>query len=453
MRCALLRWIDHPPAGTALIDAGSGRSWSYLALADDVRRVAAQLSFDPGGKALVVCLCRADAESVIDYFATLAAGHAALLLDGETAPALVDSILTRYRPDFVLRQGRCERYGVTGVAAPHRDLALLLSTSGSTGSPKMVRLSTFNLDANAAQIVEYLELDANECAVLSLPFHHAYGLSVINSHFLAGATVVLPRVSLVHPGFWEAVRQYECTSLAGVPYTFTILERLGLDRLRVPSLRTLTQAGGRMPPEVVLRFAERMRMRGGRLVIMYGQTEATARIAWLPPSLVFGRPGAIGVSVPRGLLSLADDGELIYEGQNVMLGYAHERADLAAGDQQRGLLLTGDFGTVDSEGIFAVTGRKRRIAKVCGQRVNLDELEALLGGSTPVAALEIDDHLVLVRVGDPDPDATAQLAFAVRRHLQLPSHFIDVREIDEIPRTTSGKPDYTRLTSALRRRS
>ncbi|CAM5645555.1 AMP-dependent synthetase/ligase domain-containing protein OS=Streptomyces fumanus OX=67302 GN=GCM10018772_38510 PE=3 SV=1 [Streptomyces fumanus] len=201
-----------------------------------------------------------------------------------------------------------------------------------------------------------------------------------------------------------------------------------------------------MPPETVLRFARVMRGRGGRLVVMYGQTEATARMAYLPPEHVLDKPDRIGVPVPGGSLSLAEDGELVYTGPNVMLGYAESRADLARGDDLGGQLHTGDLGRVDDEGMFSVVGRKSRLAKLCGQRVNLDELESQLTNWGPIAALELKERLIVVRApGDgPDPPP-AELRAHLRDLLRIPARFIRVREVERIPTTSSGKTNYARL--------
>jgi acyl-coenzyme A synthetase/AMP-(fatty) acid ligase len=449
MTSAVVAWLDDPPPGPALVEVATRRTWTYAELADDVRRQAACLTGQ--GKALVACVCRRDASSVIGYLAILAAGHAAMLLDADTDADLTRSLITHYRPDLVLRDGRCEPGG--GVPAdtmpPHEDLAVLLCTSGSTGSPKLVRLSARNVDANAAQIVECLAIDSDERAVQSLPISYSYGLSVLNSHLLAGATVVLPAVSIVHSGFWDGVRTHGCTSFAGVPYAYTILEKIDFHRLDLPTLRTMTQAGGRMAPDTVARFARALHQCGRRLVVMYGQTEATARIACLPPARVLDKPGSIGIPVPGGRLSLATDGEMIYEGPNVMLGYATERADLALGDVNRGVLATGDLGRVDDEGFFTVTGRKSRIAKLAGQRVNLDELEGMLAPDRTVAVLEDGGRVVVVREAGATEVPAAQLIRMVGDRLRVTSRFVDCREVEVIPVLGSGKTDYTRLACEL----
>jgi long-chain acyl-CoA synthetase len=447
MTSAVVGWLDRPPPGTALVEAATGRTWTYAELAHDVRRAAASLAAPR--KSLVACVCHRDAASVIGYLAALAAGHAVMLLDAEGDGRLTETLVEHYQPDFVLRDGLCERHPDSGGAPPHADLAVLLCTSGSTGSPKLVRLGRRGLDANAAQIVEFLEIDSVERAMQSLPISYSYGLSVLNSHLLAGATVVLPAASVVQSEFWKAMRAYECTSFAGVPYAYAILEKLRFDRFDLPALRTMTQAGGRLAPDMVVRFARTMQARNGRLVVMYGQTEATARMAYLPPERVLDKPGSIGRAIPRGRLSLADDGELVYEGPNVMLGYATGRADLARGDVNRGVLATGDVGRVDDEGFITITGRRSRFAKLAGQRVNLDELEAQLAPGRNVAVLEAAGQLVVVREAGGAALPAAELARIVSGCLRVTSRFVDFREVDEIPVLSSGKTDYTRLACEL----
>ncbi len=285
----------------------------------------------------------------------------------------------------------------------HPDLALLLSTSGSTGSPKLVRISRRNLLANAGAIVDYLGLSETDRAITSLPLHYCYGLSVLHSHLLAGASVVLTDASVVDPCFADALRNHGVTSLAGVPHTFEMLEHAGADRVGVPSLRLLTQAGGRMAPDAVTRWTARAETWGARFYVMYGQTEATARMAFLPPELAVRRPAAIGRAIPGGELRLEpvdgqpdDVGELVYRGPNVMMGYAERPDDLAEGallDELR----TGDLARFHADdGVFEIVGRRSRFVKPFGLRIDLDLIEQAVrdaatrrqhrGGTSPSAA-------------------------------------------------------------------
>lgn len=445
MRPALLDWLDHPPPGTALVDVTAGRTWTYAELASDVSRRAAGLT---GPRSLVACLCRTDAPSVIWYLAALAAGHAVMMLDASAETATIHKILELYRAEYVLSGDECQRSRHRGGPL-HSDLALLLSTSGSTGTPKYVRISRRGLDGNAQQIVTSLGIDCYDRAAQTLPLHYSYGLSVLNSHLLAGACVVLPGTSMVRSQFWDAIKEHGCTSLAGVPYTYTILTRIGFMNLTLPDLRTLTQAGGRMDPTDVLRFGKHMAERDGRLFVMYGQTEATARIACLPPERALDKPDRVGKPVPGGRLSIAADGELIYEGLNVMLGYANGRADLSRGDVNRGRLATGDLARVDDEGLYSIVGRKRRIAKLSGQRINLDELETLLAPAGRVAALESAGQLILARAAGGATANGMDLSRRASDLIHIPSRFIRVLDIERLPRTGSGKTDYASLAAEL----
>ena len=437
MRSDILHWMDRPSARTAIIDACTGREWTYGELASVIREKAAGLASEH--KSLVACVCRPDVDSATAYLASLHAGHAVML----TGPDMdvLSAAIRGYRPDFLLKDGRCERLGASMPGEIHPGLAVLLCTSGSTGSPKFVRLSHANIAENASQIVQSLAIGSAERALQSLPIHYSYGLSVLNSHLLAEASIVFSPASILQPGFWDAVSDHGCTSFAAVPHMYAMLARVGFERLCVPSLTTLTQAGGRLEPEAVLAVARFMRARGGRLFVMYGQTEATARMAYVPPRHLLRKPGSVGIAVPGGRMSLAPDGELIFEGPNVMLGYALDRADLALGDLNQGLPATGDLAKVDDEGFYSIVGRKRRIAKLCGLRINLDEVEGLVAAGVPVAALEVGDRLLILREGGAALPAR-DLARKLGRMLGLPAARICVRDERELPRTNSGKTDY-----------
>jgi long-chain acyl-CoA synthetase len=430
----------------AVVDGETGETWTRARLAEAVAGTAERLRSER--KELVFCACDRDVGSVVGYLGAVAAGHAVALCDRNVHEQLAAALLERYQPRWVLDAEGAEVRTTERDAPPDApeiapELTVLLSTSGTTGSPRLVRLARRNLEANAASIVEYLGIDADERAIASLPIHYSYGLSVLNSHLAAGASIVLTRESVIRPGFWEQASAHRATSFAGVPYTYAMLERTGLLRTHAPAtLRTLTQAGGRLAPEAIVALHELMTARGGRLVVMYGQTEATARIAYVPPDALPAKAGTIGIPIPRGELRV-DDGELVYRGPNVMLGYAEDRADLARGDDQQGELRTGDLGHADDDGFFVVTGRSARIAKVFGLRVNLDEVESAARRFGAVAAVDAGDAVRLF-VEAPGVDARE-----VRSHLanllRVNSRAFDVRAIERLPTRGSGKIDYAAL--------
>ncbi len=439
-----MRALLHPAREIlALVDAASGREWSHAALAQEAEALGARLA---GERSVVLCRAALTPQTVVAYLGALAAGHAVILADDGMAPEAAAELERRYAPRFVLGPaGEVAERDVPGGPAPHPDLAVLLATSGTTGSPKLVRLSAGAMAANARSIAEYLDLGPGERAIASLPLHYSYGLSVLNSHLLAGGAVVLPGAGLLDPAFWAAAERHAVTSFAGVPHSYRVLRAAGWEARSLPALRTLTQAGGRLEPEVARALGATMRARSGRFFVMYGQTEATARMAYLPPEELDRRPDSIGIAIPGGRLEVDGEagGELVYTGPNVMLGYATERAHLALGDELGGVLRTGDLGRRDDEGFLYVTGRLARFAKLLGLRVSLDDVERAL--PRRAAAVERDDRAISVFVEEGEDPQAVRAALAGR--FRLPPRSFDVRVIAELPVTSAGKVDYARLRS------
>lgn len=386
-------------------------------------------------------------DALVWYLAALSAGHPLLLVPGDS-PGTVESLITAYDPDVVVRQlGERwvlqERRPATAHEL-HPDLALLLSTSGSTGSPRLVRLSHENLGANAEAIAGYLGIRATDRAATTLPIHYCYGLSVVNSHLLRGAGLILSDLSVATPCFWDLFRNSGGTTFAGVPYTFDLLDRVGFADMDLPRLRYITQAGGRLAPERVREFAVLGQRRGWDLFVMYGQTEATARMAYLPPDLAATRPRAIGRPIPGGSFRLepspehAGAGELVYSGPNVMLGYAETPADLALGRTVHELH-TGDLARRTDNGLYEIVGRRNRIAKVFGLRIDPQRVEADLEAHGYTAwCLGGDDELIIAAVSA-DADRVQRIAATT---CGLPIRAVRVHTFDALPRLSNGKPDY-----------
>ncbi|MFF2113559.1 AMP-binding protein [Rhodococcus koreensis] len=419
---------------------------TYRELADRVERAASQLGRT---RRLVLVAGTPEIDLIVTYLAALFAGHPVLLAPGDNPDSLA-GLIAAYRPDVVVRStdGRTvvEEQRAGSAHLLHPDLALLLSTSGSTGSPKLVRLSHRNVQTNAESIAEYLNICDTDRAVTTLPMHYCYGLSVIHSHLVRGAALILTTLSVTDPGFWDLVRTHRGTTFAGVPYTFDLLDRIGFDDMDLPDLRYITQAGGRLPPDRVRNYSELGRRRGWDLFVMYGQTEATARMAYLPPELAPSHPHTIGRPIPGGSFRLepvsdAPDGtgELIYTGPNVMLGYAHTPDDLRLGDDLGGELRTGDLARHTGDGLYEVVGRRSRFVKVFGLRIDLQHVESALAqhGLTACCAGGTDELIVAVQDGG-DVDGVRR---ATARACGLPLGAVRVCLVDQIPRTATGKPD------------
>lgn len=416
------------------------RQVTYAELADRVDAVARDLG---PHRRLVLLETGNDITTVVRYLGALAGAHVVL-----PVPAGRDhsAVISAYQPDVVI-DATGTHVRSAGAHVLHDDLALLMSTSGSTGSPKLVRLSHTNLTANAAAIAEYLGILETDRAATTLPMSYCYGLSVIHSHLLVGAALILTDHSVADPEFWDLFRRHRGTTFAGVPYTFELLENLGFASMELPHLRYLTQAGGRMPADRVQKFAALGDRQGWQLFVMYGATEATARMAYLPPDLAYEHPTAIGRPIPGGTFSIEpvdgwpDDGagELVYRGDNVMMGYADGPRDLALGATVDALH-TGDIARLGSEGLYEIVGRRSRFVKLYGLRIDLAQVENTLRDKG-VRALCTDggEHLAVVACGEHHPRDLQRLA---ADSAGIPPGAVNAVCVPDLPMLPSGKPDY-----------
>jgi acyl-CoA synthetase (AMP-forming)/AMP-acid ligase II len=336
-------------------------------------------------------------------------------------------------------------------------LALLLGTSGSTGSPKTARLSFEGLAANTAAVVGALGITAAERGPTTLPVTHAYGLSVLNSHLMAGAGVVLTGRAPLSLAGWDVLIRCGATSFAAVPVSYAGFGPAHEGLLGRSRVRTMTQSGARLGDGLVLRLARMMGERGGRFFVMYGQTEATSRIARLDPADLPGRVGSVGTAVPGGVISIGaaagharavpGEGAVLYRGPGVMLGYASGRADLGRGAEV-GVLDTGDLGYL-RDGFLYLTGRARRIVKVLGVRASLDDLERMVERPGHPAAVVCGAGEVVHLVGAGDAAVHEQQRRQLAESLGVPGRHVVVRHVGHLPRTPGGKVDYQALATIL----
>lgn len=430
---------------SAVIDAG-GRVHSATDLLAQVTQKEQALAA-LGSRTLGFVLCDNRLDDLALYLACLRQRHVPLLLAAQTPLVQLAALQARYQPQWISTYGEPLPQPGDSSAELHPALGLLLSTSGTTGSPRLVRLTRGALQANAASIASFLELTAQERAITSLPMHYSYGLSVINSHLLAGAMLVLNTDSVLSREFLQRLRDQQVTSLAGVPYIYQMLHRMAFFKQELPALQTLTQAGGRLDEKLMRLVAEHAQASGRRFFVMYGQTEACARISYVPPAQLLNKIGSIGVPIPGGALEVAaDSGELIYKGPNVMLGYAEQRADLACGDDCQGRLPTGDLGRVDDDGFFYITGRLKRFIKVGGNRIGLDEVEQALQAvfQVPLAVGGTDDWLV-VWLESQDTLLLDHVREFVRQQYAIHPTMTRLQLVVQLPLLPSGKKDYSVL--------
>ena len=424
-------------------------------------------------RSLIFCLSSNTLGSVCGYFSFLKNKVVPLLLEDSIEEESLRNLINLYNPQYLwlptiqisrFPQGfkifSINNYSLVKLESInhfslHDNLALLLSTSGSTGSPKLVKLTYENIKSNALSIIEYLSIDQTARPITTLPMSYSFGLSIINSHLYSGATLLLTNNSLFEREFWSFLNKKKATSMSGVPYTFEMLKKLRFFNMDLPYLKTITQAGGKLNDDLIREFSEYCQKTRKRFFVMYGQTEATARMSYLPPECLKSRLGSMGIAIPGGEFSLIDEngnlieenekmGELVYKGKNVSMGYAVCGDDLAKDDENNNVLVTGDLAKRDDDGFYYIVGRKKRFIKLFGNRVNLDESERLIKNIIPDCACTGFDDKMLIYITN-------------KNHIQKVNHFIssktginskafDVRFIDKIPKNSSGKTIYSKLT-------
>lgn len=463
MRYTFVNFLDQYGNKTALItDAGVEISYrTLLSVADKIAGIIEK-------RCLVFCVCSNNFESVAGYIGFLRAQIVPILINPDIDTDLYTELETTYQPSYVWAPKNFAKGTLsyahgnyelkkTSYNAMHElydELALLLTTSGSTGSPKLVRQSYKNIESNTHSIIEYLNITEIDRAITTLPLSYTYGLSILHTHLAAGATVILTDTSLMNKSFWSLLKEQKATTFGGVPYTYEMLKKLRFARMDLPSLTYLTQAGGKLSKELSLEFSEICAKQGKRFIVMYGQSEATARMSYLPWKYAIIKAGSIGIAIPHGKFTLVDangeeitaphvTGELVYEGDNVTLGYAESIEDLAKDDERHGVLQTGDMAEFDEEGFFYIVGRKKRFLKIFGNRVNLDEVEGLLKSKGYDCAVGgVDDHM--------------KIFVTDKRQLEDVKHFVSSKTglnpvaftsvyIESIPRNESGKILYANL--------
>ena len=438
---------------TALI-ASDGQQYSYKWLLEYGDAVAQQAA----SRSLVFLIGSNTPQCIAGYVGFIRRGIVPVLINHTVSQEMIDQLVDAYQPEYIFRPNADGDYALSQLATRNSqlypELGLILTTSGSTGSPKFVRLTYENLFSNAESIAEYLEISSDDRAITTLPMTYSYGLSIINSHLISGACLILTDAPIIGKDFWTLFKEQNPTTFGGVPFIYDMLKKLRFARMNCPSLKYITQAGGHLSAELVKEYEDICKQKGIKFIVMYGQTEATARMAYMPWDKLEGRESSIGIAIPGGKFFLIDDegavidqpevpGELCYRGPNVSLGYATCRAELANGDENGGVLHTGDVAKRDAEGFYYIVGRKKRFLKIYGNRVNLDEVQTLLlKRGIESACVGKDDAMKVYVVTGTDCNSVRQM-LAELTHLNQSA--FTVLTIDAIPRNDAGKILYSKL--------
>jgi acyl-coenzyme A synthetase/AMP-(fatty) acid ligase len=393
-----------------------------------------------------------------------------LILNVKTEVGLYQQLLDTYQPTYICApthhffEGQVidTQLGYTltkvsdNIYPIHNDLSHLLPTSGSTGSPKLVRHKYENIEAAGLNISTFFELKTTDRPLMVLPLYYTMGLSMVFSHLRVGATILITGLSMTDPNFWKFLKEQCATSFTGVPYSFQVLNLMRFFRMNLPDMELLTQGGGKMPTDLNIKFAEYCRDNGKRWIATYGQSECTARMAYLPAKWALDKVGSIGIAVPNGELSLIDadgnliitprtEGEMCYRGQNVTMGYAREQSDLTLGDERNGYIRTGDLAYFDEDGCYYIVGRMGRFLKLFGMRVGLDECEQIVQTECGIECACVGtDEKMIVYITNAERQSEVKDILVQKTHIVATS--FEVRIIDEIPKNEAGKKLYSKLS-------
>ena len=393
-----------------------------------------------------------------------------LILNVKTETGLYQQLLATYQPSYICAPTHFPVEGQTidthfdytltkvsdTICPIHNDLSHLLPTSGSTGSPKLVRHKYDNIEAAGLNISTFFELKPTDRPLMVLPLYYTMGLSMVFSHLRVGATILITGLSMTDPNFWKFLKEKQATSFTGVPYSFQILNLMRFFRMDLPHLELLTQGGGKMPTDLNQKFAEYCREKGKRWIATYGQSECTARMAYLPAKWALDKVGSIGIAVPNGELSLIDtngtpitspktEGEMCYRGKNVTMGYAREQADLALGDERNGYIRTGDLAYFDEDGCYYIVGRMGRFLKLFGMRVGLDECEQIVQADCGIECACVGtDEKMIVYITNADKQNEVKDTLVQKTHIVATS--FQIRVVEEIPKNEAGKKLYSQLS-------
>lgn len=466
----ILNLDRHSENSIAAIDSAGGqlKYGELLAFSAEIKQLIPQRS-------IVFLLTENDVGGIVWSIGMINSRIIPLLLNAQIDESLFLHLYTLYLPQYIcVPEKEIEKYNFTLIKTicgyslldtqneayqVYEDLSFLLPTSGSTGSPKLVRHSYQNIEAAGLNISTFFELTFSDRPLLVLPLYYTMGLSVVFSHLYVGATILITDLSMTDKAFWHFIREQKATSFTGVPYSYEILKLMRFFRMDLPDLTLLTQGGGKMSRPLNLEFTEYAKEHGKRWIATYGQTEGTARMAYLPSEYAISKAGSIGRAVPNGELSLIDnkgnlietpntEGEMCYRGKNVTLGYALKKEDLMLGDERNYFMRTGDLAYRDEDGFYFIVGRMGRFLKLYGMRIGLDECEQILKAKFPLecACVGTDEKMIVYIT---DENYTQQVKEELVEKTKIVASAFVVEVIDSIPKNEAGKILYSKLNNLI----
>lgn len=459
--------LDRQDSDSVAFEDNHGQLLTYGQLVEEILKIQKQLH----GRALAFCLCQNNVGCALGYLALVDAGVVPIMLSANLNESLFRSLFEEYQPNYIWAPCGIELFFEGDVVYSafsyslfetmnsscdmHESLQLCMPTSGSTGSPKLVRYKVGNLEANAKNVAQAFGWTSDERAFADLGLQYTMGLNVVNTHLYVGATVLLCDANLLTNDYWDFMKGKRATNITGVPFTYDIFARLRFTKKDLPFLKTIAEGGGKLSDKRFSELATYAHESGRRFFATFGTTETAARLSYLDPALAQEKIGSIGKAIPGGEMYLRDkdgavleekvaEGELCYKGPNVTMGYAMCRGDLSLGDEWNGIYATGDLARRDEDGCYFITGRLSRFLKLLGHRVSLDQCERILRDDLGVAAACVgDDSKMIVYVEQPSDSGRCVRYLSEKLRLRL--SLFEERSIDIIPRNETGKIVYGSL--------
>jgi len=460
----LLNQIEQFNSNTCFVDQNEKKR-SYKNIIKNSEKITNDLK----PRSLIFNLTSNHIEALTSYVGFLRKGLVQVLLDPKINTVLLENLINTYSPDYIylpiegkenfknyslmnkfnthkiLKLKNIKRYSI------YKNLALLLTTSGSTGSKKFVRISYENIYENTKSIIKYLKINQSHKTITTMPPFYTYGLSIINTHLFVGASIIATETSIVEKSFWNLLKNQKITSFGGVPYFYEILKKIKFHKMFLPNLKYFTQAGGTLDKDLIKYFISFAESNNSKFIIMYGQTEATARMTYLPFSSVKKKIGSIGIPIPGGEILLKNKkissknkkGEIIYKGKNVSMGYANTYKDLIKSDENKQILSTGDFAEKDKDGYLYIIGRKSREVKLHGHRINLNELEAILANKGYKCICHCyDNRVTIFHINKSYSEKILKdLSFITK----INTNSLKLKYLKEFPYNKNGKIAYKKL--------
>jgi long-chain acyl-CoA synthetase len=421
-------------------------------------------------RSLVLILCSNSFNYLAAYVGLLRKKCICILVDDTIDKHFLGKIINLYRPEYIFsskNMGSCDTLKIinnTHIISKtiylnknnriDKNLCLLLSTSGSTGSSKFVRISNENLKANTHSISKYLKISYADRLITTLNPSYTYGFSQINTHLINGASIILNNHSFFQKEFWDLFENLKPNNFGGVPFSYEMLKKIKFQDKDLSSLKYITQAGGKLNSELHHWIVDLCKKKNIRFYTMYGATEATSRMSYLDWKFSDKKIGSIGKPIPGGKMWIIDkknkkikdhhkNGRLVYQGKNVSMGYANKFSDLSKKDINKGFLVTGDIAYKDTQNFFYIVGREKRFIKIFGNRINLDEIEEKLLSEGISCACSGEDNLLTIYIENKKKIPLIKHYFS--KKIVINQKYIKIICIKKLPRNSNGKIQYSKL--------